>query len=295
MVHFRFTDYLQFEKRYAPSTVRAYITDLDQFYSYLSTTYDLSEDSSILRTHVRSWIVDLVEHEISARSINRKLSSLKTYFKYLVKASLIKENPAADVVAPKVSKRLPAFVEKEHVDNLFKQEFFADDFNGVRNRMIFELFYATGMRQAELIGLQDSNIDLHGLTIKVLGKGNKERIIPINKELATQIKQYTDQRQSEFNGVTDSGHFFVTNKGVKLYPKFVYRLVNKYLSMITTIDKRSPHVLRHTFATHLSNNGADINAIKELLGHASLAATQVYTHNTIEQLMEVYKQTHPKA
>jgi integrase/recombinase XerC len=288
-----FLQHLQYEKRLSPHTVISYNTDLDQFIAYLKESYQADAIEAVNHLIIRSWIVSLMENKVSARTINHKITALKTFYKYLLRQKVVTENPMPKIQAPKMSKRLTVFVEKDNMDKLLDNIEFGDDFAGVRNQLIIEVFYATGIRLAELIGLKQSNVDLYNCTIKVLGKRNKERIIPFADSLKPKIKKYLALTEKLNNGSKD--HFFITEKGNKLYEKLVYRVINNYLSMVTTIEKRSPHVLRHTFATHMLNNGADLNAIKELLGHSSLAATQVYTHNTVDKLKSVHKQAHPKA
>lgn len=296
----RFSDYLVSEKRSSPHTVTAYVKDLEQFADYLQVTY--STPDIHLATHyiVRSWAAHLLEQKIAARSVNRKLTSLKTFYKYMMKQGEIKINPMLKVQSPKPAKRLPVFVEEDKMDTLLDSKndlgitAFADDFEGRRDKLVIELFYGCGIRLSELINLREANVSLYNDEIKVLGKRNKERIIPINKTLRTMIEEYLEVMRKEGIASAD-GFLLVSSKGKKLYEKFVYRLVNRYLGMVTTLNKKSPHVLRHTFATHMLNKGADINAIKELLGHASLSATQVYTHNTVEKLKNIHKQAHPKA
>lgn len=284
-----FIKYLQFEKRLSRHTILAYSGDLEQFYSYLQTTYAIKKLSDINHTVIRSWVVELMEQKISPRSVNRKITTLKTFYKYLLRQGTVTENPMLKIMSPKTSKRLPVFVEKDNMNTLIDTIAFGEDLEGVRNKLIIELFYATGIRLSELINLKLVNVDLESCQIKVLGKRNKERIIPFNNEIKNSIQDYMDKKPGL------PGEFlFQLKSGKKMYEKFVYRIVNEYLSMITTVDKKSPHVLRHTFATHMLNNGADLNAIKELLGHANLAATQVYTHNTVEKLKNIHKQAHPK-
>jgi integrase/recombinase XerC len=289
-----FIKYLEFEKRYSAHTVIAYQNDLLQFSTFLYNTYELDDLLQVRHMHVRSWLVSLVEEGINSRSINRKLSSLKSFFRFHLKKKSLDQNPMSKVIAPKMGKRLPVFVNKEQMETLWKHHDFGNEFEGVRNRLILELFYGTGIRVSELVSLSEGNVDLSSGTIKVLGKGNKERIIPISKELRRLIKEYTVSRNKLFNEAVFPS-LIVSGSGNKMYSRQVYTIVNSILGEITTVEKKSPHVLRHSFATHLLNNGAEINAIKELLGHASLAATQVYTHNTIDKLKEVYKKAHPKA
>lgn len=286
-----FITYLGKEKRYSLHTLTSYRKDISQFWEYITETFEAKNASEVSHFYIRSWIVSMMEQGIGSRSINRKLSALKTYYKYLMRCGHVSKNPTLKIEPPKTSKRLPVFVEQKQMNHLLDDVDFGDDFAGARNKLIIEVLYYTGMRKAELIGLKDSDVDLPRRQLKVLGKGNKERLLPVSEELATAIEGYRHKRNQLF----DTPWLLVTDKGEPLYPKFVYTIVKKFLTLVTTLDKRSPHVLRHTFATHLSNNGADLNAIKDLLGHSSLAATQVYTHNNIEKLKEVYKKSHPKA
>jgi integrase/recombinase XerC len=290
----RFLQYIKFEKRYSPHTVTSYENDLSQFESYLINEYNIKEIIETDYLQIRSWLVNLMEKGITARSVNRKITTLKTFFKFCVKEGVLKENPMLKILSPKISKRLPVYVEKEKMDLLFDKVDFGEGFIAARNRLIVETFYMTGMRLSELVNLLDADIDVSQNNIKVLGKRNKERLIPFSNSLRKNISEYRKLR-SELSVGYDVKYFFITEKGKKVYQKLVYRLINYYLSVVTTLDKKSPHILRHTFATHMLNNGADLNAIKELLGHANLSATQVYTHNTIEKLKKVYKQSHPKA
>ena len=289
-----FLKYLELEKRFSPHTIIAYQNDLAQFYTYLEETYSLASISEVRHFHIRAWVVELMQNNISPRSVNRKLSTLKTYFKFLIKREAIKENPMLKVIAPKTGKRLPVVVKEVDLGQLFEKVDFGEGYPAVRDEMIMELLYATGMRRSELIQLTPNHLDFFNQQIKVLGKGKKERLIPFAKPLADRLKNYMAVRSDEF-GLGEGAPLFLTEKGKKLYPKLVYNIVKKYLSQVTTVEQRSPHVLRHSFATHLSDSGADLNAIKELLGHSSLAATQVYTHNSIEKLKKVYQQAHPKA
>lgn len=289
-----FIQYLQFEKRCSAHTITAYQNDLIQFFSFLEKQYEIKDISTVCYQQIRSWTVQMMNEKISASSINRKLSTLKTYFKFLIKKGEIEKNPMQKVISPKTAKRLPVFVDEKSTENLFQQINFGEGFSGLRDKLILEILYATGMRRAELMGLTNRSVDLKSCQLKVLGKGNKERIIPFENHLQILIKQYNSEKNKTFE-IMNHDFLLVTDDGEKMYPQFVYRTVKKYLSLITTVEKKSPHILRHTFATHLLNNGAEINAIKELLGHASLAATQVYTHNTIDKLKEIYKQAHPKA
>lgn len=291
----RFLDYITFEKRYSPNTVTAYRTDLVQFFAFLQDSYDITDLSGIDYQMIRSWIVYLIDNKVTPRSVNRKITTLKTYFRFLIKEGIIVENPMGRIIAPKTSKRLPAFVETDSMNRLFDDVNWEKGFEGERDKLIMELFYATGMRLSELINLKETDVDLEKRTLKVTGKRNKQRVIPFTGSLAGIISGYTKERASEFEGKTTEPYLFLTPRGEKLYPKLVYRLVHKYLDQVTTISKRSPHVIRHTFATHMLNNGADLNVIKEILGHTNLSATQVYTHNTVEKLKSIYKQAHPRA
>ena len=284
-----FLEFIKYEKRFSNYTLVAYSNDLVQFLNYLTITYEIKNTSEVNHTIIRSWIVNLMEQKITPRSVNRKITTLKTFYKYLLRQNIVTENPMLKILSPKTSKRLPAFIEKEKMDTLLDGTAFGDNFEGQRNKLIIELFYATGIRLSELINLKQSNVDLYLCQIKVLGKRSKERIVPFNSILKAQIQNYLNTK-SDLN----DEFLFVNKSGKQLYEKFVYRLVNTYLSQITTSNKKSPHVLRHTFATHMLNNGADLNAIKELLGHANLSATQIYTHNTVEKLKNIHKQAHPK-
>jgi integrase/recombinase XerC len=286
-----FCKYLTHQKRYSNHTIIAYKNDLEQFQLFLNQQYQINKTSEITSLIIRSWVVHLIEKEISTRTITRKISTLKSFYKYLLKTNIVTNNPLLKVIPPKTSSRLPVFVAEREMNNLFNEITFNDDFEGFRDQLILELFYASGIRLSELIELKTNSIEFNNNTIKVLGKRNKERIIPIGKKIKTIILNYIKLRD---NLGFSNNSFFLTKKGEKMYPKLVYRIVNYYLSMITTLNKKSPHVLRHTFATHMLNNGADLNSIKEILGHANLSATQVYTHNTIEKLKNIHKQAHPK-
>jgi integrase/recombinase XerC len=291
----RFLNYITYEKRYSQHTIQAYGSDLQQFFDYATAQYDLSDINKVDHQVVRSWIVNLMEGKSSARTVNRKITTLKSYFKFLIKEGSITENPMNRVIAPKTSKRLPVFVEQVSMNKLFDEIEFGEGYPAIRDRLILEMFYATGMRLSELVNLKEEDLDLYKNVLKVTGKRNKQRIIPFSGNLVELLKFYLETKRKIFRNDEQNAHLFVTNKGEKLYPKMVYRMVNHYLNLVTTISKRSPHVIRHTFATHMLNNGADLNAIKEILGHANLAATQVYTHNTIEKLKSIYKQAHPRA
>ncbi|TPE44877.1 tyrosine-type recombinase/integrase [Pontibacter mangrovi] len=289
-----FFKYLQYEKRYSPHTLTSYHTDLGQFAGYLKEVYQITDAAEADHTIIRSWILTLVQNNIKPRSINRKIACLRSYYKFLQAQERIKVNPMLRIKAPKASKKLPAFVQEEPFNNLLDSFTFEDTFEGQRDRLILEFLYGTGIRLAELINIEPTDISLSAKTVRVLGKGNKERILPLNDSLLLALDAYKAEKK-HFFGDNNSVKLLVTNKARPLYPKFVYRVVKKYISLITTSEHNSPHVLRHSFATHLLNKGADLNAIKDLLGHASLAATQVYTHNSIEQLKSIFEKAHPKA
>ncbi len=286
-----FLDYLKFQKRYSAHTVTSYETDLCDFARFLLEQFGSNNPVSAKSVEIRSWLAGLKANGQSSRTINRKISALKTYFKYHLKSGKIQASPMQTVVAPKQSKRLPVYVEKKDMDTLFDYVEFPDNDEGLTEKLILMTLYQTGIRKSELIGLKEDQVDYCKNVIKVLGKGSKERIIPVGKELLDQVKTYISNKPEN----ADREVVFVNQKGKRISPRKVYDIVHKYLSMVTTVDKRSPHVMRHSFATHLSNNGAELNAVKELLGHSSLAATQVYTHNTIEKLKDIYKKAHPKA
>ena len=288
----KFLLYLKAEKRYAGHTVKAYKNDLNQFHAF-SQDRD-KEGMDLHYKTIRYWVVSLMDSGFSPRTVHRKLTSLRSYCKFLIRLGELDSNPMDKVQKPKLNKRVPSFVDEANMNRLLDDGDFGDDFAGVRNRLVIDLLYQTGLRRSELIGLETGSLNLPGKSIKVKGKREKERIIPINRELADAIEQYLVLRSSVV-GESDHDILLVTDKGKPAYDKLIYRIVNKYLSMVTTLDKRSPHVLRHTFATHMLNHGADLNAIKELLGHANLSATQVYTHNTFKQLKSIYNQAHPRA
>jgi len=287
-----FLKYLQAEKRYAVHTVKAYKNDLNQFHAFCQDN-DLEGMDLNFRT-IRSWVVFLMDSGYSSRTVHRKLTSLSTYCKYLIKEGMLDSNPLDRVLKPKLKKRVPAFVEEGKLESLLEEFEFGDDFKGTRNRLVLDLLYQTGMRRSELTGLTTGAVNREGKSLKVKGKREKERIIPLNEELLSAIERYLNIR-STLMAQNSSDRLIVTEKGEPAYDKLIYRIVNRYLSMVTTLDKKSPHVLRHTFATHMLNRGADLNAIKELLGHASLSATQVYTHNTYKKLKSIYNQAHPRA
>ncbi len=287
-----FSSYIANEKRYSAHTLRAYESDLQQFFDFAQTADENFNPLKGDHELIREWIVFLLDNGDKPRSINRKLTTLHTYYKYLMREGLVNDNPTKKIIRPKTEKNLPYFVDKGAMQELFDRLQFPDDFEGHRDRTILLTFYCTGMRLSELCGLKLSDIDFYSSQLKVLGKRNKERIIPFGIELSSNLKTYIAERDKI---ALDNNYLFVTSKGEPVYSQLVYRLVNKYLGEVTTLDKKSPHVLRHTFATHMLNNGAELDAIKELLGHANLAATQIYTHTTFEKLKEVYNQAHPRA
>ncbi|AOM78133.1 tyrosine-type recombinase/integrase [Pedobacter steynii] len=294
MIVAQFLIYLQHEKRYSPHTIQSYKTDLLQFSEYLLQTFELPLTEAG-HVHVRNFMVSLLEDHVSENSVGRKLSTLRSFYKYLSREGLVALNPMALVKAPKIPKRLPVFVDDQKLDVLLDSgDFFDDTFPSVRDKLVIETLFGTGMRLAELLSLKEADVDFYGATVRVLGKRNKERIIPISKVLGDQVKAYLELKTLQ-NFDNKTGPLIVTGKGAPAYPKLIYRIVTSYLTNISTQDKKSPHVLRHSYATSLLNRGADLNAIKELLGHSSLAATQVYTHNSVERLKSIYKQAHPKA
>lgn len=288
----KFIEYLGFEKRYSKHTLVAYENDLRQFAAFLQQTYEVSELSEVKATFVRTWLASLLENKMNPRSVNRKITALKSFFKYSIRSGWVDVNPMSKITSPKTSKRLPEYVESDKLDLLLDHSEFSDDFEGKRDHLILELFYGTGIRLSELLGLRIQDVQLRTSQIKVTGKRNKQRIIPLTNPLQQQIQGYLILRESISS---KEGNLFVFDDGRPLYSVFVYRLVNRYLAKVSTRKKKSPHVLRHSFATEMLNKGADLNAIKELLGHANLSATQVYTHNTIEKLKAAYQLAHPRA
>jgi len=289
-----FLEHLKIEKRYSPHTIRSYQNDLDQFFSWLSENEMPTTPGEITSHQVRAWVVNLIDKGIAPVSVHRKISCLRVFFRYLRKEGTVNNDPLEKVVLPKRKKSLPVFVGEEALDTLLDDYNFGDDFAGIRNRTIIEILYLTGMRRSELIGLHDGDVDLKEATVKVTGKRNKQRIIPLTKPFTKRLEEYI-RAKNDFAATENTNWFFITDKGKKLYDKYVYNTVKAYLSMVTTIEKKSPHILRHTFATHMLNRGAGLNAIKEFLGHANLSATQIYTHNTFEKLKKIYKQAHPRA
>ena len=283
-----FINYIKSEKRFSNHTITSYETDLNQFFNFIQLEYQITKPQDVSFKLIRNWISSLLENNLKSTSVNRKISSLKSYYKFLLVSNYVDTNPTLKLISPKSSKRLPVFVEKDNMDSLFDKDFFEDSYEGKRDKLIIELFYFTGMRLSELINIKTSDIDKVNSQIKVIGKRNKERLIPITFNTLKDLNEFINFYEIE-------NFLFSEGDGKKLYSKKVYRIVNKYLAKISSIKKKSPHVLRHSFATHMLNNGADINAIKEILGHANLSATQIYTHNSIKKLKNVHKQAHPKA
>lgn len=289
-----FLDYLSFQRRYSANTVLSYKTDLLSFFDYLVLEYETIDVKQISTVMVRSWLAHLKENKNASKTINRKISSLKSFFKFLLRNDEIQFSPAATIQSLKVSRKLPAFIEEKDINKIFEPGVFPDTWDGKLNRLIFSILYNTGIRLNELIHLKESDIDKYASSIKVLGKGNKERLLPVSNQLLSEINTFKAEKRLNFAD-SQIEYLLTTNKGKMLYPKYVYNMVKKHLGKVSTIERKSPHILRHSFATHLTNHGAQINAIKELLGHSSLAATQIYTHNSIEKLKEVHKQAHPKS
>ncbi len=287
-----FLSYLNLQKRFSPLTTKNYAIDLKQFFNFLNQEVYDSRLSEISYQHVRSFIASLIDKKKSTVSVNRKISCLKSFFKYALKNNLISNNPMQKIQGPKTPKRLPVFIDENQIDKIFNQLKFDSGFEGIRNKLLIDVLYQTGLRRAELINLKETDLDLISLQLKVLGKRNKERIIPFSIHLKRSIQEYLNAKQE--NNLINS-FLFVNLKNIQLSPQALTKIVSEILSEVTTNKKKSPHILRHTFATHLLNRGADINAVKELLGHANLSATQIYTHNTIEKLKKSYNQAHPRS
>ncbi len=287
-----FFNYLKFEKRFSSHTVVAYQNDLDQFVQYCTEVVGEFNVKKVDSKLVRSWIVMLMEKDLSARSVNRKITTIKSFYKFLSKEQIVEKNPVIHVTVPKIRKKLPNFVEENNLQHLLDDGFFPNDFRGLRDKLIITLLYGTGIRLAELLLLKDSDVDTKSCSIRVLGKRKKERIIPYPASINLILNQYIDERNKTLGLKTEK--LLVTEKGMPVYEKLIYRVVTENLSKVTLLEKKSPHVLRHTYATHLLNRGADLNAVKELLGHSNLAATQVYTHTNFERLHDIYKQAHPR-
>ena len=287
-----FLKYLSTEKRYSTHTIGAYRKDLEQFSSFLLNTYEISDLVKVTHPHIRDWVVTLADDDLSPRSVNRKIATLKSFFKFLLSRDEIMANPAAAIQPLKVSKELPSFLKESEVRQLLDGIDFEEDFSGKRDQLLFELFYATGLRLSEMLNISVSDINLGERTVRVLGKRNKERVLPLSERMTKIISVYIQMRaECGF----DEDFLILTDRGKKAYPMFVQRKFRAYLTGVTTLRKKSPHIMRHSFATHLLNEGADLNAVKDLLGHSGLAATQVYTHNSIEKLKVAFEKAHPKA
>lgn len=288
-----FTDYLLLEKNYSQHTIKAYRVDLEAFQKFITEECDLDHLEDVHYAHIRNWIIALVDQGISNRSINRKVSALNSYFRFLLKIKAIGANPLAKHKALKTSKKIQIPFSKEEIDTVLDELSYDDSFEGIRDKLIIELFYTTGIRRIELVQLKLSDFDKNSQTLKILGKRNKERIIPLLSTVVKSMNAYLISRQ-KLESITDQDHIFLTLKGDKIYETLVYRIINNYFSKASTKVKKSPHIIRHSFATHLLNQGADLNAVKELLGHSSLAATQIYTHNSIAELKKVHQKAHPR-
>ena len=285
-----FLQYIQYEKKYSSCTVFSYHNDICQFQDFLSENYSLPIEDTQLK-HIRSWIISLKNKNIESSSINRKLSALKSLFKFGLRNNIIKTNPCIKLQSLKTAKKLPVFFKENELENVLDtQKNYKNDFAEIRNNIILEILYQTGIRRAELIGIKDSDFNFFSLTLRIVGKGNKERVIPISKGLKEKVEEYINIK----NQIFDSPYLIVTDSGEQAYPNLIYRIIKTSMSEVSSLQKRSPHVIRHSFASSLLNNGAEISAVKELLGHANLAATQIYTHTSYEQLKKTYKQAHPR-
>lgn len=289
----KYIKYLRYEKNFSLHTEISYSTDLNQFSGFLDQHFSDTNIHTVDSDIIRMWIVSLMEEKVSARSVNRKLSTLKSFYKYLVRIGEVTTNPANKITGPKIPKPIPAFVNDTDMEKILDDTALPSDFEALRDHVILELFYVTGIRRAELIGLKDIDIDFSSGTILVTGKRNKQRIIPISDEMKSSLENYINVRNEEIENL--SGYLFVKKDGGQLYPMLVHRLTTANLKSIPTLSKTSPHVLRHSFATVMLNEGADINAVKELLGHSSLAATEIYTHTSFEELKKIYNKAHPRA
>jgi len=290
-----FLHHIRFEKRLSHHTLTAYGKDLEQFTQFLATEFNQENPDKAEFRQVRAWIVKLVEAEMDRSSVNRKIATLRSFFGYLMRRKVIQTDPTLKIQALKTSKKLPVFVEEKPMETLLDEVDFATDFAGQRDKLVLELLYGTGIRLSELIGLKTADVNSYERTITVLGKRNKHRIIPMPPSLTDLISAYITLKESTFAGQADTIYLIVSDQGIQAYPMLIQRIVKRYLDLVTTLSTKSPHVLRHSFATHLLNRGADLNAIKDLLGHSSLAATQIYTHTSLEQLRKTYEQAHPKA
>ena len=289
-----FLRYISFEKRYSRHTVTSYENDLSQFQEFTSNQFQIRDLAEATQLMVRSWVLSLMDKGVSSRTVNRKIATLRSYYKFLLKRDQIKKDPTAKIKSLKTQKELPSFADEADFSSFLDRAIYPDGFEGKRDQIILELLYGTGIRLSELLQLSDRDVDFHQSSIKVLGKRNKERVVPISVSLKKLLKEYINDKNHGFS--SDQSATLIVNKtGGKAYPMLVYRVVKKYLNQVSSLDKKSPHALRHTFATHLLNKGADLNAVKDLLGHSSLAATQVYTHNSLDKLKSVFDQAHPKA
>jgi integrase/recombinase XerC len=289
----QFLDYIKYEKRFSSHTYIAYETDLYQYISFLLSKQ--KEIQNATYQDIRSWIIGELEQGKTPRTVNRKISTLNAFYKFLMRNKYISENPMLKVIRPKQEKSISVFIPETQMENLFNTVVFPDTFEGRRDKAIIELFYATGIRLSELANIKRNDIDFYNQAIKIFGKRKKERIIPFSKKLVPALQEYISSYENEFGKLEQEAFLFVTNKGKPVYARLIYKTVRKYLDMVSTVKKRSPHVIRHTFATHLLDHGADLIAIKEILGHSSLATTQIYTHVSIEKIKKSYKQAHPRA
>lgn len=290
-----FINYLEYEKRASPHTVLAYRKDLEQFAEFCTLSFERDDLSAADHSEIRAWVIDQIDQGLSPTTVNRKMATLRSFYKFLMRSGVITKDPTYKLRVLKTPKRLPEFIQEASIDKILDEMVYASDFDGQRDRMVMEFLYLTGVRLSELLGLKWMDINLISDEVKVLGKRKKERLIPVTNGLKKNIMLYRKVFQETFLNVTESDYFITTNKKEQAYPMKIYRIVRQYLDLYAQTTKRSPHLLRHTFATHLLNKGADLNAVKDLLGHGSLAATQVYTHNSMEKLKAVFEQAHPKA
>ena len=290
-----FLQHIRYEKRLSHHTLTAYASDLEQFCTFLTAECAVEQPERADFRHIRSWIVSLVEAGLDKSSVNRKIATLRAFYGFLLRRQVISLDPMTKIQALKASKRLPQYVEEKPMEMLLNDIEFPDTFEGIRDKLVLELLYGTGIRLSELTGLKTADVNLYDKTIMVLGKRNKHRLIPLTQPLLELVQQYAQLKEKAFSGQADPTILIVSDKGVPAYPVLIQRIVKRNLALVTTLEKKSPHVLRHSFATHLLNRGADLNAIKDLLGHSSLAATQIYTHTSLDQLKKTYDQAHPKA